>query len=211
MKFPLCCSYSSIDLASEFAVKNAVSSKADSDTELKLLEISSIKNTCINTAINKLNQAENDAQSIIAKAMNNRQVYLDKAKDVAYEIVKPYYDLASEEIMEIEMSLNKELHIKSLEDIARKLDYNEGDMSSRKECAASYLLNQVCTVQFSIDNPNFIHKYVNKPVKLRSTSIKDKLKIWSKGRKTSSAISYISSTSDNLLSKSASNISEILN
>ncbi|OII76974.1 hypothetical protein cand_023170 [Cryptosporidium andersoni] len=211
MKFLLCCSYSSIDLASELAVDNTISSKADSDTELKLLEISSIKNTYINTAINRLHQAESDAQSIIAKAMNNRQVYLDKAKDVAYEIVKPYYDLASEEITEIETSLNKELHIKSLEDIARKLDYNEEDISSRKECAASYLLSQVCTVQFSIDNPNFIHKYVNEPLKLRSTSIKDKLKNRSKGKKTSSAISYISSTSNNFLSKSVSNISKILN
>ena len=115
------------------------------------------------------------------------------------------------ELFENQKENLKNMKCDSIEDIARKLDYNEEDISSRKECAASYLLSQVCTVQFSIDNPNFIHKYVNEPLKLRSTSIKDKLKNRSKGKKTSSAISYISSTSNNFLSKSVSNISKILN
>ncbi|OII73668.1 uncharacterized protein cubi_03466 [Cryptosporidium ubiquitum] len=151
----LCCSHSSFN---EFSQEEKEEIRIECATE-KVWQESSPKETFQNS-INDLRRAEREALEIVEKAKKNRREYLRQAEAAAREIIKPYYDLADQEFKEIEISLNKELHIKSLEnalDIQKDSDHmDEIELEERKNEVIEYIYSKISDVKLVLENPKFV-------------------------------------------------------
>ncbi|KAH8583343.1 uncharacterized protein ELE39_000111 [Cryptosporidium sp. chipmunk genotype I] len=117
------------------------------------------------SSISDLKNAEIEAFEIVEKAKKNRKVYLMQAESAAEEIVKPYYELADQEFREIENSLNKELHIKSLENVLKiqeNSDIEEIDLHERKKEAVEYIYSKISDVKLTLENPKYVKSQLEK-------------------------------------------------
>ncbi|KAJ1604989.1 hypothetical protein OJ253_3373 [Cryptosporidium canis] len=113
-----------------------------------------------------LKNAEDQAFQIVERAKSNRKEYLQRAESAAEEIVKPYYDLADQEFREIEASLNRELHIKTLENVLNleeNSDQSEDiELHHRKNNVMEYIFSKVSDVQLVLENPKYVKSRLEK-------------------------------------------------
>ncbi|KAH7649843.1 hypothetical protein FG379_001687 [Cryptosporidium bovis] len=144
------------------------------------------RNETLRLCIEDLREAEKEANRIVIRAKKNRAEFLNTADDAAKEIVKPYYNMAHDELKEMEISLNKELHIKTLEALLSndELKDEESEISEKVNEVVSTVLKNVCEVKLGLQNPEYISRQLNKhriKSKTRSSSynIKEKLKLLS--------------------------------
>ncbi|KAF7456394.1 Vacuolar (H+)-ATPase G subunit family protein [Cryptosporidium felis] len=141
-------------------------------------------------SIGDLKKAEREAFEIVERAKKNRKEYLKNAEGAATEIVRPYYDLAIDEFKEIEDSLNRELHIKSLENVLVmqeeriKNQEEQREQGRRKEEAVSYVLSKICDVRLAVENPKYLksilekHRVNGRNHRKKRFGIKDRVASW---------------------------------
>lgn len=124
------------------------------------------KNITFQNSIIHLKNAENQALEIIERAKKKRREYLLKAESAAEEIIRPYYDLADQEFSEIERSLNRELHIKTLENFLDVQDelgqIDEIDLHERKKDAIEHIYSKVSNVKLVLENPKYVKSQLEK-------------------------------------------------
>ncbi|KAK9170924.1 Vacuolar (H+)-ATPase G subunit family protein [Cryptosporidium meleagridis] len=144
------------------------------------------KSETFQNSIGELKKAEIEALKILEKAKKNKKEYLLQAESAAVEIVKPYYELAKQEYKEIEDSLNKELHIKSLENVLEKQenpDDIEGiDLDERKKQTIEYIYSKISDVKLILENPKYVKSQLEKhkvsKVHQKRHSIRSRLLSW---------------------------------
>ncbi|EAK89431.1 hypothetical protein [Cryptosporidium parvum Iowa II] len=117
-------------------------------------------------SIRELKKAETEALKIVEKAKKNKKDYLLQAEAAAEEIVKPYYELANQEYKEIEDSLNKEFHIKSLENILEIQESSDNieeiDLKERKKQTIEYIYSKISDVKLILENPKYVKSQLEK-------------------------------------------------
>ncbi|OLQ19305.1 Vacuolar (H+)-ATPase G subunit family protein [Cryptosporidium hominis] len=137
-------------------------------------------------SIRELKKAETEALKIVEKAKKNKKDYLLQAEIAAEEIVKPYYELANQEYKEIEDSLNKEFHIKSLENILEIQENSDNieeiDLKERKKQTIEYIYSKISDVKLILENPKYIKSQLEKhkvsKVHQKRHPIKSRLLSW---------------------------------
>lgn len=155
------------------------------DQERNLQESS--KNPTFQNSINHLKNAEKQALDIVERAKKKRKEYLLKAESAAGEIIRPYYDLADQEFNEIELSLNRELHIKTLENVLDNQDQldqiDEIDLHEKKKVAIEYIYSKVSDVKLVLENPKYVKSQLEKHKVSKShkkiNKIRNRLMSWS--------------------------------
>ena len=146
---------------------------------------SCIRNQVFKYCIEDLREAEKEANNIVDRAKKNRVEFLKKADVAAKEIVEPYYNMAYDELKETEISINKELHVKTLEVLLSKdnLEDEEIEMRDKINETISTVFSRVCDVKLRFGNPEYVSKQLMKhniKNKSKTNNIKTKLKTWSR-------------------------------
>ncbi|KAH8740654.1 hypothetical protein FG386_002616 [Cryptosporidium ryanae] len=142
--------------------KNIIYDKYNSD-RIELDEYEYKKNEILMFCIDDLKTAEKEANEIINRAKKNRAKFLETADEAAKEIVKPYYNMACDELKEMEISLNKELHIKTLEVLLSKNELEEEpEITEKVNETVSTVLSKVCEVSLNLQNSDYIYRQLNK-------------------------------------------------